>query len=98
MAANLLEAQFSQRLWGAIEESCRIGYNPVRFRQMLHDQGAMRTARALIASGEIQDGMREMARLNRRDLILESIMCEPQFGPLFTRDEIAAAEWRLRQI
>jgi hypothetical protein len=62
---------------------------------MLNELGALGVARKLIASSEIHDGMREIAKRGRKDLIMETIMLEPRFNSLFSANELQAAAWRL---
>jgi hypothetical protein len=92
-----LESEFSERLRDAIRQSHDLGYHPTRFEQMLSEQGALALARKLIKSGELQDGLKAMAKLGRKDLTMESIMLEPKFKPLFSAGELQAATWRLSQ-
>jgi len=95
MTTNPLESVFSERLRDAIRQSHDLGYHPTRFEQMLDEQGAPGLARKLIKSGELQDGLKAMAKLGRKDLTMESIMLEPMFIPLFSAGELQAATWRL---
>jgi len=98
MATNPLELEFAGRLRAAISQAQALGYRPTRFEQMLGELGALRLAKALVKSAEIHDGMKEMAKLGRKDLIMESIMLEPKFSSLFSASELQAADWRLRQV
>ena len=92
-----LESEFSERLRDAVRQSHDLGYHPTRFEQMLNEQGALALARKLIKSGELQDGLKAMTKLGRKDLVLESIMLEPKFKALFSAGELQAASWRLSQ-
>lgn len=93
-----MEAEFSERLRDAIRQSHDLGYHPTRFEKMLNEQGALGLARKLVKSGELQDGLKDLAKLGRKDLSMESIMLEPQFKPLFSIAELQAAKWRLAQL
>jgi hypothetical protein len=93
-----LEAEFTARLQDAIRQSHELGYHPTRFEQMLAEYGAINLSKKLIKSGELQDGLKAMAKLGRKDLALESIMLEPKFKPLFSAAEIEVATWRLKQV
>jgi hypothetical protein len=64
---------------------------------MLREHQGLGTAKKLIASGAIQDGFRKVVELGRPDLTMESIMLEPEFQTLFSRAELDAARWRLKQ-
>ena len=90
--------EFTARLLTACRECRAIGYTPVRFEQMVHDLEGVATAKRLVASGDLQDGLIKLAGLGRLDLSMESIMQEPEFRMLFTSEELEAANWRLEQI
>ncbi len=61
--------------------------------------GAVPYAKQLVASGEMSTGLRRLAQLKALDLSIEHLVARvKKFAPLFTKDERAAAEWRLTQI
>ena len=93
-----LAQEFSARLHAAILECHRLAYHPTRFEQMLQSTDAVSLAKKLVASGDLQDGLRSIKSLNRIDLSMEQIMLEPQFKTLFDDKERAAASWRLSQL
>lgn len=93
-----LEAEFATRLRLAVIECHRIGYHPTRFEQMLDKGGAVATAKKLVISGDLQDGLIKLAHLGLLSLTMEAIMLEEQFIPLFTHAEREAAKWRLAQV
>jgi hypothetical protein len=93
-----LESEFAERLQDSIRQSHELGYHPTRFEQMLSDLGACRLAKKLVISGDLQDGLKEMAKLGHKELTLEAIMLEPRFKSLFTKAELQAADWRLKQV
>src|SRR4051794_3219053 len=95
---NPLEVEFEQRLRESIRRSISLGYNPTRFTDMVNSYGGVGTARRLVVSGEIQDGIRRIVKMGHPELSMESIMLEPRFAPLFTEGELAAARWRLDQL
>ena len=85
----------------AADEVCRsLGYYPARFEQMLqHDaQANLKLAKAMLTSGKIHDGLKRLAKMGHLELSLERISLEERFRPLFSADDIAAAEWRLQQV
>ncbi|MBI3903817.1 MAG: hypothetical protein HY306_12895 [Nitrosomonadales bacterium] len=98
MNMKQLEAEFSDRLHDSIRQAQGLGYNPSRFEQMLATLGALKLAKKLVLSGDLQYGLKEMIKLDRKDLTLESIMLEPKFKSLFSAGELEAASWRLSQV
>lgn len=93
-----LEKKFTQRLYAACLESQQLGYHPTRFITMLHRwHNGVVVAKRLIVSGDIQSGLLNTHRIGRPDLCMESIMLEEDFHPLFSKQELAAAQWRLEQ-
>ncbi|MCI0700339.1 MAG: hypothetical protein L0241_04595 [Planctomycetia bacterium] len=93
-----LEADFEQRLRDSIQASIALGYNPTRFVNMLDSYGGVGVAKRLVASGELQDGIKKIVAMGHPELSMESIMLEPQFASLFSQGELAAARWRLDQL
>jgi len=93
-----LEIAFEERLRDSIRQSIRLGYNPIRITEMLNRYGGKGTAERLVRSGEIQDGIRRIVAMGYPKLSVESIMLEPEFKPLFTEADLAAARWRLDQL
>ena len=95
---SLLQEQFEARVRAAVQECHSLGYHPTRFEQMLDQADAVSLAKRMVVSGELQSGLKKLKEMNRIDLSVESIMLEPQFCDLFTRQEIQAADWRLKQL
>lgn len=93
-----LDQQFSAALRSAIRECYDLGYTPTRFEQMLDSTDAVVLAKRLVASGELQDGLKRIKALGRLDLSMEQIMLDPIFSPLFTSQELQAASWRSSQL
>ena len=93
-----MEDEFERRLLESIQDSIAIGYNPTRSADMVSTWGGVGTARRLIVSGDIQDGVRKIVSMGRPELAMESIMLEPQFAELFSDGERDAARWRLDQL
>ena len=98
MTPQEAEVLFSQRIDEALRLCHELGYHPNRFQQMFNKYGAANTARRLVASGDLQDGLRRLSRMGRLDLSMEQIMLEDPFHLIFTQQELAAAQWRLDQL
>ena len=93
-----LQSEFNQRLRAALRECHELGYHPTRFEQMLESKDGVQVAKQLVKSGELQDGLKKLKQMSRLDLAMEHLMLEPSFSPLFTQQELAAADWRLKQL
>src|SRR5690242_8848354 len=93
-----LRDDFKAAVSSAVRECYTIGYIPKRFEQMITEAHPVEVAKHLVVSGTFQYGIRELNRLERLDLSIEHLMLRPQFAPLFTAEQLAAAEWRLDNI
>lgn len=91
----VLASEFEKRARDSVEECFKLGYPPTIFLSMLEEAGAVATAKRLVASVNIQSGLRALANLGRLDLSIESAMLEPKYSSLFSRAELKAAAWRL---
>lgn len=95
---DILKNIFEERVNKSILESKSIGYYPGYYEEMIKNNGAYQTAIRLVTDSDIQSGLKELNKLNRLDLSIESIMSEIQFRLLFRSEYIEAAEWRLKQV
>ena len=93
-----LSQQFEQRLVDSVRDSIELGYNPTRFTDMLNTWGGVGVAQRLVASGELQDGIKKLVAMGHPELTMESIMLEPEFSAIFPGGELEAARWRLNQL
>jgi len=83
----------------ACAEAQDLGYFPAYFLEKMHRIGALKYAKELVRSGELQSGLRRLKKIGRLDLSLEHFIARvPEFIPLFNKNERDAAEWRLQQI
>ncbi|WP_145206651.1 hypothetical protein [Sphingobium sp. B2] len=90
------EAAFAEELMETYRQCERIGYRPTGMLQMLGEHGAIDTARRLMAAPP-SEGFHRLALLNRLDLAIESIALREPWRALFTDQELAKAERRLRR-
>lgn len=72
-----------------------IGYNATRFLMMLREHGSLETAHRLLAGSDISYGFTELWLLGRQDLTVEALVTRPEYGALFTPDELETARSRL---
>lgn len=70
----------------------------MRFMQMIDERHPVDVGKHLVVSGDFQHGIKELAKMKRLDLSIESIMLNPGFRSLFTDQELAAARWRLDKV
>lgn len=92
-----IRQKFKAKVHDSIRESYEIGYSPTRFESMIQDRHPVEVAKKLVLSGEVQTGVKELKKLGRLDLTIESLMGLPEFKTLFTSEELNAAQWRLRE-
>ncbi len=93
-----IKTEFTSRLRDAVRQCYELGYHPTRFEQMLDTLGGVNLAKKLVLSGDLQDGLKTLAKLGRLDLSMEAMMQEDKFRLLFTKSELEAATWRLAQM
>ena len=73
------------------------GYRARIFRKMLHRQGGLATAKQLINAPNVSDGYTALWERGRINLTVEAVVIEnTQYHSLFTSEELARAEKRLR--
>lgn len=78
-----------------IRRAKAVGYVPTIFIGMRSTMGTKRAMEQLVTSGDIQSGFKKMSGLNMLEWTLETGVV--RFKELFSRDHVAAAEWRLEQ-
>ncbi|MBY0120919.1 EVE domain-containing protein [Bacillus sp. S/N-304-OC-R1] len=93
-----LSVDFHKEMLIIYDKSKTIGYVPTKFRQMVANEGGLRTAKKLINSKNLSDGFAELARLGRLDLTVESLILQRKYKPLFTKEELLIARERLSQL
>ena len=93
-----ISAQFDHAMFGIYRRAKdEAKYNATTFLQMLTDNGGLPTAKTLINSARPSDGYTALYMRGRLDLTVEAMVIEePQWHQLFTPEEIARAEKRLR--
>ncbi len=73
-------------------------YNPTRFNQMLAQYGGVETARRLIASARLSEGLSALWSCGRLDLSMEESVCKPEYAALFSETEIMYCKNILREL
>ena len=94
---DALEIQFDRKMIDIHDHAakeCR--YEATDFIQMMNDRGGTAAARALLHSSKPDQGLTTLWERGRLDLSVEAQVCHPKWQDLFTEEEIAIAEERLR--
>ncbi len=74
------------------------GYVPTYFLNMLNERGGLATANHLLNQKNLSDGFTALYEKGRLDLTVEALVVKPLWRPLFSEDQIAIAEKRLRDL
>jgi hypothetical protein len=90
--------EFEPQLRDAIAKSIALRYHPRLFEEMLDTSDGRTVAKHFVRSRTLHYGLRRLAKLNRLDLSLESIMLDPKFESLFDQNDLDAARWRLSAV
>jgi hypothetical protein len=89
------EQEFTNACKRSIDECRKLGYIPSIWIRMINEHGAVETARRLIKSGDLQDGLLKLLNYGRVDLTVEQAVIDERWHNLFTDEERDAARWRL---
>lgn len=93
---DVLERRFDDAMMEIYQRAgTEVGYWAGRYLQMLRKRGGLGTARHLITAKATSDGYVRLQEAGRLDLTVESYVLRPEFAPLFTQRELAAARSRL---
>ena len=91
-----VERRFGEAMFAIYRETRDICYTPSIFLRMLHEKGALQTARQLINSLQPSDGYTRLWELERRDLSVEAVVHDnTEWHDLFTQNELQRCEKRL---
>jgi len=94
-----LEERFHSAMEGVYDAALReCRYRATRFIQMVHSDGGLATARRLIASDELSDGLTSLWQCGRLDLTVENLVLQSEWRELFTDAERSRAAQRLRAL
>jgi len=91
-----LEAEFSEAMFEIYTRARdEAKYNASQYLHMLHELGALETARTLINADRPSDGYTKLWELRRLDLAVEALVIQHKWAPLFEEHEIRRARERL---
>lgn len=95
---NEVERRFHQAMIAIYETAKRdLGYNAVRFLQMISEQGGLGTARQLLRSNAPSEGFTTLWERGRLDLTVEAHILRDEFAPIFTDEDREQARARLEE-
>lgn len=92
-----LEKKFHRAMIGIYEEAKKNGYTPSYFLRMIAEYGAVETAQQLVNSDKPSEGFTRLYMMKRMDLSIEALILNSEWWSLFTEDERARADRRLRE-
>ena len=94
-----LEIQFHQRMLEIYECATKeCDYRPTYFLRMVQENGGLEAARKLLHAPQVSDGFTTLWEKGRLDLSVEAVVLQAPWGDLFTSEELAIAEKRLRDL
>lgn len=95
---NEVERRFHQAMIAIYETAKRdLGYNAVRFLQMISEQGGLGAARQLLRSNAPSEGFTTLWERGRLDLTVEAHILRDEFAPIFTDEDREQARARLEE-
>jgi len=92
-----LEARFTRDMVEKVYRAAgrETGYWAGYFLRSVKQHGGVGAARQLLERGGVSKGLATLAKLNRLDLSMETLVLDPSYQPLFTDEERALATSRL---
>jgi hypothetical protein len=93
-----LESEFNEAMLNVYRSAKKeAGYTATIFLQMVVDQGGLSAAKSLINSKAVSSGYTTLYEKGRLDLSVEAVVLDnPQFHALFTAEERAICDKRLK--
>jgi hypothetical protein len=73
-------------------------YNAARFHQMIQQYGGLDTAKRLLVSNYHPDGLTRLWESKLLDISMEAIVLQESWCGLFTKEELAVAKKRLKDL
>jgi hypothetical protein len=99
MATADLTKRFHQKMLQIYERAAKeCHYRPIRFLQMVPERAGLAAAKELLRADKPAEGLTRLWELGRLDISMEALVCEEPWRSLFTADEVAVAEKRLRDL
>jgi hypothetical protein len=92
------EQDFDRAMYAIYERAKAHKYYATYFKQMLDRHGGLDTAKRLLREGEPQQGLYTLWELDALGDSVEATILKEEFRGLFTNEELAEAEKRLRDL
>ena len=97
--AKKLEKEFDRGMREVYERAkAECNYTATRYLRMVNEHGGLKTAKKLLSSDKIHDGLARLWECRRLDLTVEVLVTKEKYRGLFTEVEIKIAEKRLRDL
>jgi hypothetical protein len=94
-----LEKQFHKQMLGVYRAALvRCNYRAIRFLQMVHERGGVQAARDLLHTEHYPEGLTALWECNCLDISMEALIRKDPWRQLFTDQELAVAEKRLKDL
>lgn len=97
-SVSSIDHVFDTAMRSIYEQTLKLGYNPSRFRQMVEQYGGVNTAKRLLATPEVQEGLMKLWELGELEISMEAIVLQDRFASLFTDEERSVAHSRLDEL
>ncbi|RQS47484.1 phospholipase D family protein [Burkholderia sp. Bp8986] len=95
---DALAKEFGARIREAMDISIQKKYVKSTIEGMMATYPPVTLAKRLVTQGDIKSGLKNLAAHDALDLSFESIMLEPQFAPLFSKDDLDCAHFNLSRV
>lgn len=93
-----LEINFYKDMLDIYEEAyVQCNYRATRFKQMVANEGGVKTAKKLICKNGGTAGFEKLYEYKRLDLSVEALVCQEKYKELFTEEEITMCKERLKE-
>jgi hypothetical protein len=97
MTSVHLEDMFHAKMLQLYDEQRQVMRAPVRFLNMVQNNGGLEAARRLLASPSAGDGFVALWEVGRLDLSVEALVLQEPWRTLFTEEVLAVARERLEE-
>ncbi|UTV54776.1 phospholipase D family protein [Burkholderia arboris] len=98
VSLDALAREFGTRIREAMDISLREKYVTATIEGMMATKPPVSLAKHLVTQGSVKSGLKNLAKHNALHLSFERIMLEPQFAPLFSKDDLDCAHFNLSRV